>query len=266
MFAPFKFIARIVKVLVILIPNMSSSLTKEMRIATREIHKLSDALVNAKLAFALNNSEVWADGLLVFYEVFKFLEENVPQDILPVEYHRTQQFENDLEFYKGNDWKNEYKIRESVQKYLSHLNEIQERNPRLLIAYVYHLYMGLLSGGQILAKKRRIANKFMQKFNEQKDDTDEIAPGSHLTSFPNKSIFELKNNFRQNIDEVSSDFNENLRQALIDESHKVFELNNEIIKSVEGVEEQLKKNLRNFIGCLLLVIFSLYLFVKMWKV
>lgn len=32
---------------------------------------------------ALNNNDVWADGLLVFYEVFKFLEENVPETILP---------------------------------------------------------------------------------------------------------------------------------------------------------------------------------------
>lgn len=30
---------------------MSSLLTKEMRVATREIHNISDALVNAKLAF-----------------------------------------------------------------------------------------------------------------------------------------------------------------------------------------------------------------------
>lgn len=30
---------------------MVNSLSKEMRIATREIHKISDALVNAKLAF-----------------------------------------------------------------------------------------------------------------------------------------------------------------------------------------------------------------------
>ena len=30
---------------------MERSLTKEMRVATREIHKISDALVNIKLAF-----------------------------------------------------------------------------------------------------------------------------------------------------------------------------------------------------------------------
>lgn len=30
---------------------MVNSLSKEMRVATREIHKISDAMVNAKLAF-----------------------------------------------------------------------------------------------------------------------------------------------------------------------------------------------------------------------
>jgi hypothetical protein len=30
---------------------MARSLSKEMRLATREIHRISDALVNAKLAF-----------------------------------------------------------------------------------------------------------------------------------------------------------------------------------------------------------------------
>jgi hypothetical protein len=31
--------------------------------------------------------------------------------------------------------------------------KIEEDNPYLLIAYVYHLYMGLFSGGQILGAK-----------------------------------------------------------------------------------------------------------------
>jgi len=138
---------------------MSRSLSKEMRLATREVHKLSDALVNAKLAFALNNNDVWCDGILVFYEIFKFLEENVSQQILPLEYHRAEAFEKDIQFYKGNEWQKTYKIRPAVQTYLNHLYEINERNSLLLIAYVYHLYMGLLSGGQILTKKRKLAKK-----------------------------------------------------------------------------------------------------------
>lgn len=210
---------------------------------------------------ALNNN-----GLLVFYEIFRYLEENVSASILPPEYHRTQQFENDLEFYKGRDWQKTYKVRESVQKYLDHLYRITEKNPLLLIAYVYHLYMGLLSGGQILSKKRRIANKFMRNFSEQRDeDDDAIEPGTHLTSFPKKSMLELKNKLRHTIDEFAKDFDENLRQELIEESKKVFELNNTVINSVEGVGEQLKKNLRNFLGYFVLVSFGIYLFLKMWN-
>lgn len=206
--------------------------------------------------------------MLVFYEIFKYLEENVSQLILPADYYRTQQFESDIAFYKGNDWQKTYKVRSSVQKYLNHLYEVNERNPILLLAYVYHLYMGLLSGGQILSKKRRIANKFKRNFSEQRNDEgdDSIEPGSQLTSFPDKSILELKNNLRHTIDEFSKDFDDKLRGELIEESKKVFELNNEVIASVEGVSAQLRRNLMNILGCLLLVILSVYLVGKMWNV
>lgn len=224
------------------------------------------AFQNDKIIFtALNNNDVWADGLLVFYEVFKFLEENVSHLILPVDYHRTQQFEKDLEYFKGSDWQKTYKVRPSVQKYLNHLYEVNEENPLLLIAYVYHMYMGLLSGGQILSKKRKIANKFMRSFREERDES-KIEPGSLLTLFPDKSILELKNNMRHNIDEFTKDFDEKLRHEMIEESKKVFELNNEVIKSVEGVGAQLQKNAIQFSGIVLLVILSFYLFIKMWHV
>lgn len=127
--------------------------------------------------------------------------------------------------------------------------------------------MGLLSGGQILSKKRKIGNKFKGQFSGQRDgDDDDVEPGSHVTSFPNKSILELKNNLRSTIDEFSQNFDEQLREELIEESKKVFENNNLIINSVAGVGAQLRKNLRNFLGCLLLFLLSLYLFVKMWRV
>lgn len=233
---------------------------------------------------ALNNNDVWTDGLLVFYEIFKFLEENVPASILPREYHKKEAFEkgeisifncsrtrffknaisfvSDLKYFKGDDWEKTYKVRPSVQEYLNHLYELQENSPLLLIAYVYHLYMGLLSGGQILAKKRKISSKFTGK----SEDFDGIEPGTNLTSFQDQSILELKNKMRENIDEYTKDFDENLRRELIEESKRVFELNNEIIKSVEGVAEQLKRNVIYVGGFALLIVLSLYLFIKMWHV
>lgn len=44
----------------------------------------------------------------------------------------------------------------ALENYIEHLQELERSNPQLLLAYVYHLYLGLLSGGQILAKKRRM--------------------------------------------------------------------------------------------------------------
>ncbi|KAG5672009.1 hypothetical protein PVAND_002172 [Polypedilum vanderplanki] len=239
----------------------NESITKEMRLYTREIHKISDDLVNAKLAFALNNSSVWADGILVFYEIFKFLEENVPATILPIEYHRTQQFEDDLKFYLGDDWQKTYKPRQAVANYLKHLHHIKETNSLLLIAYVYHLYLGLLSGGQILAKKRNLTKKFrINKTDNGNDQEEEVPKGAALTSYPNRSIIEMKNNLKAIIDDYAKDFDEKLRRELIVESRKVFELNNEIIQSVEGVTIQ---NLK-MLGYLTLIILSFYVFMKMW--
>jgi hypothetical protein len=48
----------------------------------------------------LNNDEVWADGLLVFYEIFKYLEENVSSTVLPVEYNRTHMGKSKHWFFK----------------------------------------------------------------------------------------------------------------------------------------------------------------------
>ncbi|KAL7020606.1 hypothetical protein ACKWTF_011584 [Chironomus riparius] len=240
---------------------MTESITKRMRDHTRAIHKVSDDLVNAKLAFALNNNYVWADGLLVFYEVFKFLEENVPASVLPLQYHRTQQFEEDLKFYKGCDWEKTYKPRESVIKYLKHLNQVKETNALLLIAYVYHLYMGLLSGGQILAKKRQITSKFGWNKEQRENSEEYIEPGTALTSYPNQSIVQLKNNMRSIIDNYVKDFNEEIKNQLVVESQKVFELNNELIRSVEGVTKQ---NLK-LLGYILLIILTFYMFMKIWS-
>ena len=47
------------------------SFSVQLRKATKNIHDVSDALVNAKLGVTINDDSVWAEGLLVFYEVFK---------------------------------------------------------------------------------------------------------------------------------------------------------------------------------------------------
>uniref|UniRef100_A0A182K6C7 Heme oxygenase n=1 Tax=Anopheles christyi TaxID=43041 RepID=A0A182K6C7_9DIPT len=205
--------------------------SKQMRIATREIHNVSDALVNAKLAFALYDSRVWAEGLLIFYDVFKHLEERVPDDFLPPELHRTVQFEQDLRYYLGEQWLERHTPKPEVRAYLEHLQEIEQENANLLVAYVYHLYMGLLSGGQILQKRRSLGRR-LNPFRRADEGT---APDAAVTTFEDHSIYELKQRLRKIVDDFGARLDDETRQRMLDESRKVFELNNTIIRTVEGV-------------------------------
>lgn len=194
---------------------------------------------------------MWADGLLVFYEIFRFLEQNVPEELLPREYQRTQAFEADLDYYLGENWRQNYEIRDSVKMYLKHLTDVKNRSPILLLAYVYHLYMGLLSGGQILQKKRRL--------NPLGSSSD--GRGEAVTSFPDKTISELKTTMRTMIDTLAADFDESTKILLIAESKMVFHLNNELVKTVKGVN---RANLRKF-GIILVVIIAIFYILRFNK-
>ncbi|XP_052888695.1 heme oxygenase 1 [Anopheles moucheti] len=205
--------------------------SKQMRLATRDIHSVSDALVNAKLAFALYDNRVWAEGLLIFYDVFKHLEQRVPHDFLPPELHRTAQFEQDLRFYLGDGWSERHTPKPEVCAYLNHLSEIEQENANLLLAYVYHLYMGLLSGGQILQKRRSLG----RRFNPFRRADERSIDGAALTTFEDNSINGLKQRLRKIVDEFGARLDEETHQRMLDESRKVFELNNTIIRTVEGV-------------------------------
>ncbi|XP_076231039.1 heme oxygenase isoform X2 [Calliopsis andreniformis] len=214
--------------------NDEDTFCKKLRKTTKEIHTLSDTLVNAKLAFGFFDDSVWADGLLVFYEIFRYLEgamvrlKNTKIGLFPLDrLERTKAFERDLDFYLGKGWMKHYSPRESVVKYLMHLREIEDTDPMLLMAYIYHLYMGLLSGGIILRKKRQLMQKIFP-FKEIQTH------GSNITTFENNSIFELKKTIRDTMNRIAETLDEDTKNKLIEESRIVFALNNEIIKSVHG--------------------------------
>lgn len=172
----------------------------------------------------------------------------MPEELLPKEFRRTQAFESDLDYYLGENWRQSYEIRDSVKMYLKHLIDVQNRSPILLLAYVYHLYMGLLSGGQILQKKRRL-NPLSSIGNGQ---------GEAVTYFPNKTIGELKTTMRTLTDTLAESFDESTKILLIAESKMVFHLNNELVKTVKGVN---RANIRKF-GIVLLVVIVLFYLLR----
>ncbi|EFN82497.1 Heme oxygenase 2 [Harpegnathos saltator] len=242
-------------------PDKEENFCEKMAKATRGIHAISDALVNAKLAFGFLDDSVWADGLLVFYEVFRYLEgamirlKNTKIGLLPLsELQRTEAFEQDLDHYLGKGWRKNYSPRDSVAKYLMRLREVEDTDPTLLMAYIYHLYMGLLSGGMILRKKRQL----MQKLSLFKSSP---SIGNNVTSFGQNSIFQLKRDLRESMNRIAETLDEDTKNKLIEESKIVFELNNEIVKSVQTGTHVFEK-IFYFIGQIVLIIFVLVIAIS----
>lgn len=247
--------------------------TKELRAATNDVHRLTDILVNAKFAFALSDDSVWADGLLSFYEIYKFFEEHLPPKLLPVELHRTASFEKDFEYFWGRDWRRNYEIRPCVQKYIEHLEEVNAKNQILLFAYAYQMYMALMSGGQLLQKKRMIARKLWpgrvnadtETVNRETEApssssvsesqaTGDLSsrpmpvqvcicpPGCAATYFPEK-IDDLKSKLRHILNQHYKDFDEKTKAEFIEESRNVFLYNSDVVRNVKGVNRSFFRRL-----------------------
>lgn len=141
-----------------------------------------------------------------------------------------------------------------MAKYLSHLQSLEEQNPDLLIAYIYHLYMGLLSGGQILSRKWKVMKKF--KLGGKSTPGD----GDRLTDFGDRNMYTLKCKIVSNVNEIAACLDTETRIMILEESKNVFLLNNEIINTIEGTKEIIiKKFLTILLICIILLICFIYM-------
>ncbi|PZC71236.1 hypothetical protein B5X24_HaOG213764 [Helicoverpa armigera] len=225
--------------------------TTRMRKATRKIHNISDALVNAKFALSLRDEEVWGGGLFIFYHIFGFLEDAKERLRMPdfdklfvnKALYRKKAFEDDLTHYLGENWRSIPKAM-ALENYIEHLQELERSSPQLLMAYVYHLYLGLLSGGQILAKKRRV-------FGDENSKT--VTYTDKVTDFTGTDISQLKKDFRQAMNEIADKMSEEEKEAFIEESNQVFVMNNLIVNSVGGQNKVLYNLLYKFSAVVLVV-------------
>jgi len=232
--------------------------SQEMREITRSIHNKSDTMVNAKLGVTMSDDSVWAEGLLVFYEIFKYLEEALERhkdsligDLLITGMERTVAFEEDLSHYLGQHWKKDYQVRPEVQNYLQHLRQLEDRQPYLLVAYIYHLYMGLFSGGQVLRAKKMISLSSVSTVTTE--------DGNSVTMYENISIGSLKKQLKCAINEFADNIDIELRQEILEEGINVFKLNNTIIASVKGVDIVLRRRMLKLLIAVILFIFMIIL-------
>jgi heme oxygenase len=228
--------------------------TTKMREVTKKVHKLSDNLVNAKLSIAMGDDKIWREGLLIFYEIFNFLETVLLKRKREIQafgrmnetldgLERTEAFEEDLNYYYGSGYlrSSSYQIRPAVANYLKHLRMLEEREPLRLLAYVYHLYMGLLSGGQLLKKKRDIKRSVITLGGIIKKRTSNSSSssgsGDAVTTFntqDDRTISDIKKQLRFTMNDIASDLSRDEKNSILAESVMVFKQNNLIIRSIEN--------------------------------
>lgn len=174
---------------------------------------------------------------------------------------RAEAFKQDLTYYMGRGWERNYQPRPEVAEYIQYLRKLEESEPHLLMAYIYHLYMGLLSGGQILQKKRQVFSKYLSIFGKAKEAESD---GYAVTTYNVRSISQLKRELVKKMNEVAYELDEPTRQKLISESRTVFIKNNLIIKTVKGATEAFVK--RNLI--ILAVVFFvalIFVYIFQWR-
>lgn len=215
------------------------TLTERMRSTTTAEHDKSDTVVNLKLALVLTSPRLYGEALSLFVPIFERIESILgrtdhPQlrKLLPllVNLRRTPGFRADMAYYLPKDRRRELEAswheKGSVcAEYLQRLDMLEIDDPIRIIAYVYHLYAGVLAGGQIIkATVRKAMGLSKQRHNE-----GVAAFCVPEGAYPKKVLKEMK---RVINDEISVSEEEMIR--IIDEGPEVFRLNGTLIGSVKG--------------------------------
>lgn len=214
------------------------SLTDEMRRSSKSAHDRSHSIVLGKMVMVLTSRALYGKALACFYVVFDELERQLKAIAHTNEFwrevwatlepvNRTAAFEADLQFYLPGSWPQVVReVQDSsphIQNYVSRLKTIgaSQADHYLFMAYVFHLYLGLLAGGSIL--------KTM------------VQATLRLQSGEGVAIFEMHGENKEVRNAIkrlvnSQVLDDNQRSELMRESSRVFELNNDVIAnfSTEG--------------------------------
>ncbi len=209
---------------------MSSNLASKLREGTKKAHTMAEN-VGFVRCFLRGVVEKTSYRKLVanFYFAYSAMEEElerhqhhpVVSKIYFPELHRKHSLEQDLQYYFGNNWRDQIVLSPAGKKYVERIREVANTQPELLVGHSYTRYLGDLSGGQIL---KGIAQRAMNlvdgkgtAFYEFEDIPDEK---------------EFKNKYRQALDEMPVD--EAMADRIVDEANDAFGLNMEMFQELEG--------------------------------
>ncbi|KAJ9504762.1 hypothetical protein QJQ45_023605 [Haematococcus lacustris] len=211
------------------VSSSPSSLTEELKIASRRIHSLSNSLLNARLIVLFTDRKLYARAISCFYYIFEALDaalagavnkESALQpfaSLLP-DLYRHEAFATDLELFLGKDWRAACPPSPQVLKYTQHLAQLAAEQPTLLLAHSFTQHLAVLSGGQII---KRAARKKLR-----------LAEQEGTAAYEYKaSPSQLKQAFCSALDAWGAGQSAEMRQLMVAEHKAAFAFNNDIISS-----------------------------------
>lgn len=136
--------------------------------------------------------------------------------------NRKASLEQDLQYYYGQNWRNEVAPSAAAKAYVARIRDLSERCPELLVAHAYTRYLGDLSGGQILKK---IAQRAM--------NLGEEGGGTAFYEFadiPDEKAF--KDQYRAAMDNLPID--EAMAETIVQEANDAFGMNMKMFMELEG--------------------------------
>ncbi|MGJ3244771.1 MAG: heme oxygenase (biliverdin-producing) [Elainellaceae cyanobacterium] len=209
---------------------MSCNLATKLREGTKKSHTMAEN-VGFVRCFLKGVVEKTSYRKLVsnLYFVYSAMEEEmehhrqhpIVSKIYFPELNRKDSLERDLQFYFGNNWREEIALSPAGSAYVQRIRDISANEPELLIAHSYTRYLGDLSGGQIL---KGIAQRGMN-----------LADGEGTAFYEFVDILDekqFKQQYRQALDELPLD--DATVDRIVDEANAAFGMNMKMFQELEG--------------------------------
>ena len=211
---------------------MSVTLAGQLREGTKKSHTMAEntGFVACFLKGVVEKTsyrKLISDLYFVYQAMEEEIERLVQADhpvIKPIgfkELFRKQSLENDLNFYYGDNWKNEITISNSAQSYVNRIRLVAKETPELLVGHHYTRYIGDLSGGQILKK---IAKKALN------------LEGNNGLNFYDFKMIDDEKKFKESYSNVlnSLPIDQKVADQIIEEANEAFTYNMNMFKELEG--------------------------------
>jgi heme oxygenase len=128
-----------------------------MRRATRRSHHVANALILTKLVVVLTDKKLYAQALGSFLPVYQKLEKLMQQHTtvpglktvitavkdIP---SRAAAMEEDLQHLLGSNWRSAVVASPAAEAYAAHLQHLADKDPVLLLPYVFSMHIPILLG------------------------------------------------------------------------------------------------------------------------